>query len=81
MLLCLVSGGGSALLTALPAEGVSAAEEKAAVTRALLRSGAPIDEMNCVRKHISAVKGGRLAAAVRRRPGCVSLMISDVPRR
>jgi glycerate 2-kinase len=76
LLLCLVSGGGSALLTA-PAEGVSA-EEKAAVTRALLRSGAPIGEMNCVRKHISAVKGGRLArsAAPER---VLSLMISDVP--
>lgn len=77
MLLCLVSGGGSALL-ALPADGVSAAE-KAAVNRALLRSGAPIDEMNCVRKHISAIKGGRLAAAAA--PAhVVSLMISDVPR-
>jgi len=76
LLLCLVSGGGSALL-ALPAEGVSA-EEKAAVNRALLRSGAPIDQMNCVRKHISAIKGGRLAAAAA--PArVVCLMISDVP--
>jgi glycerate 2-kinase len=76
LLLCLVSGGGSALLAA-PADGVTA-KEKAAVTRALLRSGAPIGEMNCVRKHISAVKGGRLArhAAPAR---VVSLMISDVP--
>ncbi len=76
LLICLVSGGGSALLTA-PADGVTA-EEKAAVTRALLRSGAPIGEMNCVRKHISAVKGGRLAriAAPAR---VISLMISDVP--
>lgn len=76
MLLCLVSGGGSALLSA-PAGGVTATE-KAAVTRGLLRSGAPIGEMNCVRKHISAVKGGRLArhAAPAR---VVSLMISDVP--
>jgi glycerate 2-kinase len=75
-LICLMSGGGSALL-ALPADGVSA-EEKAAVNRALLRSGAPIDEMNCVRKHISAIKGGRLAAAAY--PAhVVCLMISDVP--
>ncbi|MBO6784284.1 MAG: glycerate kinase [Alphaproteobacteria bacterium] len=75
-LICLVSGGGSALL-ALPAEGISA-DEKAAINRALLRSGAPIDEMNCVRKHISAIKGGRLAAAAY--PARVmSLMISDVP--
>jgi glycerate 2-kinase len=76
LLLCLVSGGGSALL-ALPAEGVSAAE-KAEVNRALLRSGAPIGHMNCVRKHISAIKGGRLAAQAY--PArVVSLMISDVP--
>lgn len=75
-LICLVSGGGSALLT-LPADGVSA-EEKAEVNRALLRSGAPIDKINCVRKHISAIKGGRLAAAAQ--PArVVSLMISDVP--
>lgn len=75
-LICLVSGGGSALL-ALPADGV-AAEEKAAVNRALLRSGAPINQMNCVRKHISAIKGGRLAAAAA--PAQVfCLMISDVP--
>lgn len=75
-LICLVSGGGSALL-ALPAEGVTAAE-KAAVNRALLRSGAPIDQMNCVRKHISAIKGGRLAAAAFPARVCC-LMISDVP--
>ena len=75
-LICLMSGGGSALL-ALPADGVSAAE-KAAINRALLRSGAPIDQMNCVRKHISAIKGGRLAAAAY--PArVVCLMISDVP--
>ena len=75
-LICLVSGGGSALL-ALPADGVSA-EEKTALNRALLRSGAPIDRMNCVRKHISAIKGGRLAAAAY--PArVVCLMISDVP--
>ncbi|MDA0785788.1 MAG: glycerate kinase [Proteobacteria bacterium] len=76
LLLCLISGGGSALLAA-PADGISV-EEKAAVTRALLRCGAPIDEMNCVRKHISAVKGGRLAR--RAAPARVlCLMISDVP--
>lgn len=76
LLLCLISGGGSALLTA-PADGISA-REKAAVTRALLRSGAPIGEMNCVRKHISAIKGGRLArSAAPARVLC--LMISDVP--
>ena len=75
-LICLMSGGGSALL-ALPVDGVSA-EEKAAINRALLRSGAPIDQMNCVRKHISAIKGGRLAAAAH--PArVVTLMISDVP--
>lgn len=76
LLLCLISGGGSALLAA-PAGGIGA-DEKAAVTRALLRSGAPIGEMNCVRKHISAVKGGRLARSAA--PARVlSLMISDVP--
>ena len=73
--LCLVSGGGSALL-ALPAAGLTL-EDKQAVSRALLRSGAAIDEMNCVRKHLSAVKGGRLAAASPAR--VVTLMISDVP--
>ena len=72
----LISGGGSALLS-LPAEGISA-EEKRAVNWALLKSGAPISEMNCVRKHLSAIKGGRLAAAAY--PArVVSLVISDVP--
>ena len=61
LVLCLISGGGSALL-ALPAEGVTL-EDKQAVSRALLRSGANISEMNTVRKHLSAIKGGRLAAA------------------
>lgn len=76
LLLCLISGGGSALLAA-PAEGISA-DEKAAVTHALLRCGAPIGEMNCLRKHISAIKGGRLARSAA--PARVlSLMISDVP--
>jgi glycerate 2-kinase len=76
LLVCLVSGGGSALL-ALPAPGVSL-EGKQAVYRALLRSGAPIDEINCVRTHLSAVKGGRLAAAAH--PArVVTYLISDVP--
>ena len=75
LLLCLISGGGSALL-ALPAPGV-AFEEKRAVNKALLRSGAAIDEINCVRKHLSAIKGGRLAAATAAR--VVTLAISDVP--
>ncbi|WP_323798039.1 glycerate kinase [Nisaea sp.] len=73
---CLISGGGSALLTA-PAEGISF-EEKQALNGALLKSGATIHEMNCVRKHLSAIKGGRLAAAVA--PArLVTLAISDVP--
>ena len=76
LVVALISGGGSALLS-LPAEGISA-EEKRAVNRALLKSGAPISEMNCVRKHLSAIKGGRLAAAAY--PArVVSLVISDVP--
>ena len=75
LLLCLISGGGSALL-ALPAPGLTMAD-KQAVSKALLRSGANIGEMNCVRKHLSSIKGGRLAAATRAR--VVSLVISDVP--
>ena len=76
LVLCLISGGGSALLT-LPANGLTLAD-KQAVSRALLRSGASISEMNCVRKHLSAIKGGRLAAAAS--PArVVSLVISDVP--
>lgn len=76
LVLCLISGGGSALL-ALPAEGVSL-EDKQAVNKALLKSGATISEMNVVRKHLSAIKGGRLAAAAH--PArVVALMISDVP--
>jgi glycerate 2-kinase len=75
-LVCLVSGGGSALL-ALPAPGLSLAD-KQAVTRELLRCGATIGEINTVRKHLSAIKGGRLAAAAA--PACVlTLAISDVP--
>ncbi len=76
LVLCLISGGGSALLS-LPAPGITL-EEKQAVNKALLRSGAAIDEMNCLRKHLSAIKGGRLAAAAA--PArVVSLLISDVP--
>ncbi|HUN47440.1 MAG TPA: glycerate kinase, partial [Stellaceae bacterium] len=76
LVLCLVSGGGSALL-ALPAEGLSL-DDKRAVTKELLRSGANITEMNCLRKHLSAIKGGRLAAAAA--PArLVTLAISDVP--
>jgi glycerate 2-kinase len=76
LVLCLISGGGSALL-ALPADGLTL-EHKQAINRALLRSGAAIDEMNCVRKHLSAIKGGRLAAAAHPAK-LVSLLISDVP--
>lgn len=74
--LCLISGGGSALLT-LPAPGISL-EDKQAVNRQLLRSGATIHEMNRVRKHLSAVKGGRLAQAIFPAP-LRTLAISDVP--
>jgi hydroxypyruvate reductase len=74
--LCLISGGGSALL-ALPGGDLNLAD-KQAINRALLKSGAHIGEMNCVRKHLSAIKGGRLAAAAM--PArVVSLIISDVP--
>ncbi|MEW8506267.1 MAG: glycerate kinase [Candidatus Thiodiazotropha sp.] len=76
MMLCLISGGGSALL-ALPAHGITL-EDKQQINKRLLRSGAAIGEMNCVRKHLSAVKGGRLATAA-----CpaqvVTLLLSDVP--
>ena len=76
LVLCLISGGGSSLL-ALPAEGLTL-EDKQAVNKALLKSGATISEMNTVRKHLSAIKGGRLAAAAA--PArMVTLMISDVP--
>jgi hydroxypyruvate reductase len=76
LVLALISGGGSALL-ALPAPGLTL-DDKQAVTRALLKCGAPISEINCVRKHLSAVKGGRLARASQ--PASVgSLIISDVP--
>ena len=76
LMLCLISGGGSALLS-LPAPGLTF-EDKQAVNEALLRSGAAIGDMNCVRKHLSAIKGGRLAQAAS--PAhVVSLLISDVP--
>ena len=76
LVLALISGGGSALLTC-PAPGLTL-EDKRAVNAALLRSGAPIGEMNVVRKHLSAIKGGRLAAAAH--PArLVTLVISDVP--
>ncbi len=76
LVLALMSGGGSALMV-LPAEGLSGAD-KQAVNRALLRSGATISEMNAVRKHLSAIKGGRLAAAAA--PArVITLAISDVP--
>ena len=74
--LCLISGGGSSLL-ALPAEGITL-EDKQAVNRALLKSGATISEMNCVRRHLSDIKGGRLAALAY--PArVITLLISDVP--
>ena len=74
--LCLISGGGSSLLP-LPAEGLTL-EHKQDVNRSLLQSGATISEMNCVRRHLSAIKGGRLAAACH--PAKVlTLLISDVP--
>ena len=76
LVLCLISGGGSALL-ALPAEGLTLAD-KQAVNKALLASGADIGQMNVVRKHLSAIKGGRLAAAAHPAK-VVSLLISDVP--
>ncbi len=76
LVLCLISGGGSALLS-LPAPGLSL-QDKQRINQELLDSGATISEMNCVRKHLSAIKGGRLARA------CfparvVTLCISDVP--
>ena len=76
LVLCLISGGGSSLLS-LPAPGITL-EDKQAINRALLKSGAAIDEMNTVRKHLSAIKGGRLAALCA--PArVVTLLISDVP--
>ncbi len=76
IVLCLISGGGSALLP-LPFEGLTL-EDKQAVNRARLASGATISEMNCVRRHLSAIKGGRLAAACH--PArVITLLLSDVP--
>lgn len=74
--LCLFSGGGSALLP-LPADGISL-QDKQAVTQALLKSGTAISEINCVRRHLSAIKGGHLAAAAFPAK-VVTLAISDVP--
>lgn len=74
LLLVLVSGGGSSLLS-LPVEGIPMADLKK-VTRDLLASGAPIQDMNTVRKHVSAIQGGRLAAATR--ATVLALVISDV---
>ena len=76
LVVCLISGGGSSLLS-LPAPGL-ALSDKQQINQALLASGATISEMNCVRKHLSAIKGGRLALACA--PArVVSLLISDVP--
>ena len=76
LVLCLISGGGSALL-ALPADGITL-EQKQSINKLLLKSGVTISEMNCVRKHLSAIKGGRLALACA--PArVVTLLISDVP--
>ena len=76
LVLCLISGGGSSLLS-MPAPGLTLAD-KQAVNKALLKSGAAIDEMNCVRKHLSGIKGGRLGAMCA--PArVVTLLISDVP--
>src|SRR5437870_3367071 len=76
LVLCLISGGGSSLL-ASPLEGLTL-DDKQAVNRALLKSGASISEMNCVRRHLSAIKGGRLAVACHPAK-VVTLLISDVP--
>ena len=76
LVICLMSGGGSALLS-LAAPGIGL-DEKRAINKALLRSGAPIGEMNCVRRHLSRIKGGRLALACH--PArVVTLVVSDVP--
>lgn len=76
LVIALVSGGGSSLLVA-PADGIALADKRQ-VTQALLRSGAPIGDMNCVRRHLSAIKGGKLAQAC----GAAqvwTLVVSDVP--
>lgn len=76
LVICLISGGGSSLLP-MPGTGVSL-QDKQDINRALLKSGATITEMNCVRRHLSAIKGGRLAAACAPAQ-VVNLLISDVP--
>src|SRR5699024_3144116 len=76
LVLALISGGGSSLL-ALPAPGITLAD-KQQLSRALLYSGATIQEMNTVRSFLSAIKGGRLAAAAAPTP-VVTLVISDIP--
>ena len=76
LVICLLSGGGSSLL-ALPAPGITLAD-KQQINQALLKSGADIHEINCVRKHLSAIKGGRLAAACAPAK-LVTFAISDVP--
>lgn len=76
LVVCLISGGGSSLLS-LPVTGLTL-DDKQQLNRALLKSGANIREMNCVRKHLSMIKGGRLAAAIHPAK-LVTLMISDVP--
>ena len=76
LVIALISGGGSSLLVA-PGEGLSLAD-KQAINSALLKSGATITEMNCVRRHLSAIKGGRLAAACHPAK-LLTLLISDVP--
>jgi len=76
LVICLMSGGGSALL-AMPADGITFAQ-KQEINRALLKSGATIFEMNCIRKHLSAIKGGRLALACGL-ARVVTLAISDIP--
>jgi glycerate 2-kinase len=76
LVICLISGGGSSLLV-LPHDALTLAD-KQSINTALLKSGATIGEMNCVRRHLSAIKGGRLAAACH--PArVVTLLISDVP--
>ena len=76
VVLCLISGGGSSLLVA-PIDGLTL-EDKQAVNRQLLKSGASISEMNCVRRHLSRIKGGRLAAACHPAK-VITLLLSDVP--
>jgi glycerate 2-kinase len=75
LIICLITGGGSALLP-MPIKGLKLSDEKAA-TNLLLKSGAPIEEINCVRKHLSAIKGGRLAEKLY--PArVITMIISDV---